>query len=282
MLPSSPVDADAVTFRSDVQPLFARFGCNQGACHGALSGKGGFRLSLRGDDPAFDWNNVAREQFSRRINTATPERSLILLKATAQIAHEGGKRFAADSAPAKAIGEVDRKRRERREDSRGRQAGRRAKEKVLDPKTRTQPLKAFAVFADGSKRDVTELCAFDVSDPMKGSASLDGIVSAKTAGDLSTAVRYRDARGVSQLTFPLDASPTPTVPAVHPFDKAIAAKLAELRIAPAAICDDATFIRRAFLTTIGLPPTPTEVRAFLDDRARRQAKETRRTTCATA
>src|SRR5262245_11491659 len=100
---AAPADADTVTFRSDVQPLFARFGCNQGACHGALSGKGGFRLCLRGDDPAFDWTNIARDQFSRRINAADPQRSLILLKATAQIAHEGGKRFAVDSAPAKAI-----------------------------------------------------------------------------------------------------------------------------------------------------------------------------------
>jgi hypothetical protein len=270
---SFAADADAVTFRSDVQPLFARFGCNQGACHGALSGKGGFRLSLRGDDPGFDWNNVAREQFSRRINTVNPAKSLILLKATAQVAHEGGKRFPPDSVPAKALAKwIGNGAKDERTPSVVR-LDVEPKEKVLDPKIHTQRIKAFAVFADGSKRDVTELCAFDVSDPMKGSASLDGIVSAKTPGDLSTAVRYRDARGVSQMTFPLDAPPTPIAPAVHPFDKAIAAKLAALRIAPATICDDATFIRRAFLATIGLPPTPNEVRAFLDDRASDKRKK---------
>ena len=260
-------DADVVTFRSDVQPLFAKFGCNQGACHGALSGKGGFRLSLRGDDPALDWTSIARDQFGRRINAANPERSLIFLKATAQVAHEGGRRFAADSAPAIALAKwVAQGARDATTPGLVRLEVE-PKEKVLDPKVRSQALRTFAVYADGSRRDVTALCAFDVSDPTKGAASLDGVVTAKVPGDLSTAVRYRDARAVARLTFPVDAPPTKATPAVQAFDKAISAKLAALRIDPAPLCDDSTFVRRAYLATIGLPPTPAEVREFLDDRA---------------
>ena len=42
---------DDVSFRHDVMPVLSRAGCNQGACHGNLNGKGGFKLSLRGEDP---------------------------------------------------------------------------------------------------------------------------------------------------------------------------------------------------------------------------------------
>jgi hypothetical protein len=260
-------DADVFTFRSDVQPLFARFGCNQGACHGALSGKGGFRLSLRGDDPSLDWNSVTRDQFGRRIDVSRPDRSLLLLKATGKVAHEGGKRFTANSAPAKALarwiahGAQDEKTPEvERLDVE-------PKERILDPKNRSQTVKVFAVFADGSKRDVTSLVSFDLSDPVMGAVSAAGVVTSKAPGDLSTAVRYRDARGVSRLTFPLDAPPTPVVAAVHPFDKAITTKLASLRLVSAERCDDSTFVRRAYLAAIGLPPAPAEASAFLADRA---------------
>ena len=46
--------ARPVSYRLDVVALLSKAGCNMGACHGNLNGKGGFRLSLRGDDPAFD------------------------------------------------------------------------------------------------------------------------------------------------------------------------------------------------------------------------------------
>ena len=41
----------AVSFRNEVMAVLSRAGCNQGACHGNLNGKGGFKLSLRGQDP---------------------------------------------------------------------------------------------------------------------------------------------------------------------------------------------------------------------------------------
>ena len=42
------------SFRNHVIPVMTKMGCNQGACHGALAGKNGFKLSLRGYDPDAD------------------------------------------------------------------------------------------------------------------------------------------------------------------------------------------------------------------------------------
>ena len=42
------------SFRNDVIPMMTKIGCNSGACHGALAGKGGFKLSLRGYAPEVD------------------------------------------------------------------------------------------------------------------------------------------------------------------------------------------------------------------------------------
>ena len=44
-----------VSFRHDVIPAFSQAGCNMGACHGTPTGKGGFRLSLRGYLPDQDY-----------------------------------------------------------------------------------------------------------------------------------------------------------------------------------------------------------------------------------
>src|SRR5437588_8115863 len=86
-----------VSFRNEVMAVLSRAGCNQGACHGNLNGKGGFKLSLRGEDPAFDRAVLTREMHGRRTDPIRPEESLILRKATGRVPHEGGPRFAVDS-----------------------------------------------------------------------------------------------------------------------------------------------------------------------------------------
>src|SRR5580704_3399070 len=88
---------DAILFRREVMAVVSKAGCNAGACHGNATGKGGFKLSLRGQDPDLDWQALTRDQAGRRINLLQPENSLILLKATASLAHEGGQRFGVDS-----------------------------------------------------------------------------------------------------------------------------------------------------------------------------------------
>src|SRR3954470_22130616 len=80
-------------FSRHVVPLFSRLGCNAGACHGAVKGQNGFRLSLFGADPAADHDRRRREANGRRLNHFSPEASLLLMKATGEAAHEGGKRM---------------------------------------------------------------------------------------------------------------------------------------------------------------------------------------------
>jgi hypothetical protein len=85
------------SFRNDLEPIFAKMGCNSGACHGALAGKGGFRLSLNGYDPASDYFHIVKLERGRRVELSDPGRSLVLAKPTGAIAHKGGTRFPTDS-----------------------------------------------------------------------------------------------------------------------------------------------------------------------------------------
>ena len=87
----------AIDFNTVVVPLLSRLGCNSGGCHGKASGQNGFKLSLFGSEPAFDYEAIVRESRGRRIFFAATAHSLLLLKATGQVSHGGGKRIMADS-----------------------------------------------------------------------------------------------------------------------------------------------------------------------------------------
>ncbi|NNM30259.1 MAG: S-layer protein, partial [Akkermansiaceae bacterium] len=93
------------SFRNHVLPVISRAGCNAGACHGALAGKGGFRLSLRGYDPEADFHTITREARGRRIEPADPGRSLLLTKSTTALKHTGGKRIEPGSRDYRIIAE---------------------------------------------------------------------------------------------------------------------------------------------------------------------------------
>ena len=89
--------AATVSFRNQVEAVFAKAGCNSGACHGAAAGKNGFKLSLRGYDPEADYFTITRQARGRRIAPDDPARSLLLLKPTGTLPHKGGVRFEVDS-----------------------------------------------------------------------------------------------------------------------------------------------------------------------------------------
>src|SRR6202521_1535107 len=88
---------DKVTFLRDVAPILNRVGCTSGLCHGAAKGKNGFKLSLRGYDPQFDYEALLYDLSGRRFNRAEPGKSLMLAKPAQEIAHGGGQRFEKDS-----------------------------------------------------------------------------------------------------------------------------------------------------------------------------------------
>lgn len=92
-----------IEFSVDVMSVFLVAGCNAGTCHGNLNGKGGLRLSLRGQDPFADYHTLVFAIRGRRVTVNAPEQSLVLRKATAQVRHRGGARFRTDSKAYKVL-----------------------------------------------------------------------------------------------------------------------------------------------------------------------------------
>jgi hypothetical protein len=82
-----------IDFDSDVVPLLTKHGCNAGACHGAVAGRGQFRLSLFGGNPDDDFESIVEAFQGRRIHLRDPESSLLLAKPSGRIAHGGGELF---------------------------------------------------------------------------------------------------------------------------------------------------------------------------------------------
>src|SRR5881392_2887810 len=95
--PDRAKDSPAPSFRNEVIPLMTKVGCNSGACHGALAGKGGLKLSLRGYDPETDHFVLTRQASARRVDRSEPAKSLFVLKPTRTIPHGGGTRIEKDS-----------------------------------------------------------------------------------------------------------------------------------------------------------------------------------------
>src|SRR5438093_10280737 len=95
-------EAPAPTFRNHIIPMMTKIGCNSGACHGALAGKGGMKLSLRGYDPDSDFFVLTRQALARRVDLTNPTDSLMLKKPLKALPHGGGTRFD-DTSPHYAV-----------------------------------------------------------------------------------------------------------------------------------------------------------------------------------
>ena len=83
-----PCTSSAMSCRS-----LPRWAVMRAACHGSFQGKGGFTLSLFGYDQTLDYLALTRDGMGRRVSRSDPDRSLVLLKATAQVPHGGGNGF---------------------------------------------------------------------------------------------------------------------------------------------------------------------------------------------
>ena len=75
----SIINDSVIDFDHEIIPVLTKAGCNSGSCHGAAVGRGGFRLSLYGGDPEFDYQSIALELEGRRVNPARPRESLLIL-----------------------------------------------------------------------------------------------------------------------------------------------------------------------------------------------------------
>jgi hypothetical protein len=256
-----------VSFEREVLPVLTRAGCNAGACHGNLNGKGGLKLSLKGEDPAADLAALTRDMLARRADPIRPDESLILKKATAQVPHEGGARFARASGEYAVV--RDWIARGAKPDAPGAPALAKldvspASKVLFDPADRFT-VKAVARFADGTARDVTALAAFEFTQVGVAKITPAGEVQREQTGEVVLLVRYMGAVAPVRLAF-LPDRPAPDFGALAPnndIDKLVFAQLKELRLKPADLAADHVFLRRAFLDATGVLPTPDETRAFL-------------------
>lgn len=255
-----------VSFRNDVIPAFSQASCNMGACHGTPTGKGGFKLSLRGYLPDQDFTVLSREAGGRRINPLAADTSLILTKPLGEVPHEGGLRlyrntksyeFLRDwiaegakddpAAPAAVALEV--------------LPGAR----VLNAPAKSQQVVALVRYADGSTRDVTPLCYYNASNPEVADVDADGHVVFKQRGEVAVIAHYLNLVANVRLTHLVEVPGfrVAEVPTDNVVDRAVFAKLNRMRIAPSEVCTDAEFVRRVYLDACGILPTPAEVERFL-------------------
>lgn len=267
VLVPNAVRADAPLFGRDVVPVFYKLGCSAGACHGSFAGKGGFRLSLFASDPAADYREV-RGVFGRRVNPQVPEDSLLLLKPSAQLAHGGGLRLKPGSDEYRLLRDWIAAGAKFDPAAEGRVVAVRVEPPTCTNTVDGPPaaLRVLARLDSGRELDVTRLARFEAFDATIAEVDDAGRVSARRPGDTHILAHYAGQVGYTIALVPRPLPPGVTFPEeqlTDPVDRLIVDKLRRLNVVPSPLCDDATFVRRAWLDVTGQLPAPDDVRKFL-------------------
>ncbi len=261
------------SFRNHVIPTLTRAGCNAGACHGALAGKGGMKLSLRGYDPDTDWFVLTRQAVARRVDLTNPTDSLALKKATRAVPHGGGTRFTEDSLHYQVMsGWI-------RAGGPGPKPTDAHVERLevfppailVDPKNPKVTFRAIvrATYSDGTTEDVTRWARFGSSEELVARVTEDGVITPAGHGEAAITVGFGTKVTTLTVTAPFPNEVKATVFAASPrnnfVDEYVLKKLQLLNVPPSEQCTDAEFIRRAYLDTAGVLPTAEETTTFLAD-----------------
>jgi hypothetical protein len=262
-------DKYPVSFVRDVMPAMSKLGCNAGTCHGAQKGKNGFKLSLRGYDPAFDHLALTDDLEGRRFNRAAPEMSLMLLKPAGAVAHVGGA-LMKPGEPA-----YDLLRLWIAEGVKLDLDSPRVKSIDVLPKNPTIPLPGMkqqvavlATYSNGAVRDVTVEAFVESSNTEVATVDKAGLVTAVRRGELALMVRFEGSYAATTLVVMGDRSGYAWKPAPeHNYIDTLAyEKMRQVKVLPSDLCSDAEFIRRVTLDLTGLPPSADEVRQFIADK----------------
>ena len=253
-----------VNFANQIVPIFTKFGCNAGGCHGKASGQNGFKLSLLGFEPEEDYEYIVKENRGRRLLLAAPTHSMLLLKASGGIAHGGGRKLDPDSAYYRLM-------------LRWIQQGAPFGEKTDPTVTRIevlpsnrvmgrntkQQLAAIAHLSDGTTMDVTRMTQFESNERTLADVSDTGLVhTGSVPGVVAVMARFQTHVDVFRALVPLGAPVTKLPPARNFVDEHVFAHLKKLGLPPSDLCDDATFLRRVTIDIAGRLPTPMETEKF--------------------
>lgn len=252
----------------DIMPITSKLGCNMGTCHGAKDGKAGFKLSLRGYDPIYDVLAFTDELASRRANAASPEHSLMLLKASGAVPHEGGQL----TVPGELYYETL-----KAWISQGAKLDLKTprvtsievfpKNPVLERIGARQQMRVIARYADGYVKDVTAEAFIDSGNGEVIEADKTGLMTSIRRGEAAILARFEGAYAATTITVMGDRSGFAwTEPEKwNKVDEFTARKWQRMKIQPSGLCSDEDFLRRIHIDLTGLPPKAEEVRAFIAD-----------------
>jgi Protein of unknown function (DUF1549)/Protein of unknown function (DUF1553) len=258
-----------INFANQITPLFTKYSCNGGGCHGKSGGQNGFRLSLLGFEPKEDFEYLVKEGRGRRIFPAAPDQSLLMLKATARLPHGGGQRIEFDSPAYRLL---------KRWIEQGMPYGQETDPKVthievlpaerLMEREGTQQIVVIAHYSNGSTEDVTRTTQFDSNDTEMAEVSVSGsVTTGQLTGSVAVMARYQGHVGVFRSTIPLGIA-TDKLPAAKNFvDELVFKKLKALGLPSSQACDDATFLRRVSIDIAGRLPTLEETEQFIADQS---------------
>ncbi len=254
-----------ISFANDVIPILTKATCNSGGCHGKAEGQNGFKLSVFGYDPPADYAAITKEARGRRVFATATESSLLLLKGTGRIPHGGGKKLDTHSL---------RYRRLARWLNDGSQYGPSDLPEVVslevEPGQRTlslkgaQQIRVTAIDAKGERHCVTAEAEYESNAPIIADVDKRGYIEAgENPGEAAILVRYLGHVAVSRITLPRPGVTFPRPTEANFVDTLVWNKLTNLGIPPSGLADDAEFLRRVYLDTIGTLPTAAEARTFL-------------------
>lgn len=265
---------DRIEFENHIQAVLSRSGCNMGACHGALAGKGGFRLSLRGYDSTTDHFNITRQDRGRRIDLSNPSDSLLLMKATGSVPHKGGVRLQKDSDDYRLLEKWI---------AAGAYGPRPTDPKIerieISPSDISlsvndkQNFSVKAVYSNGRIDDVTRWAKFTSTDEAISSVDELGNVTVLGSGEGAISAWFSSKITLARIRVPFAAPKTSangdksvdSDNKVNQLDRIVSGHLDSLGLEPSSLCSDSEFIRRSSLDATGCLPTEEAVRAFLAD-----------------
>ena len=257
----------AWSFRNHVESVLSKQGCNGGACHGARAGQKGFRLTLFGFDVDADYSYLTRQAVGRRIVPSDPGRSLILTKPTGLLPHKGGVKLDPASLEYRVLAEwIAAGTPGPREDDPQIVSVEVLPKESLQSVGATQQLVVLAKFSDGHVEDATRWAKYTALNTATASVDDFGRVKITGPGQGAFKIWYLNFNATAFVCVPYTPDEIAGQASPRNFiDERIDAQLKKLALPPSPPADDATFLRRAHLDTIGVLPTADEARAFLAD-----------------